>query len=49
VVIDIANWKVDLDATKAQRATLRTARGWREVPQVLWEPPAVDQGSDRKV
>ena len=45
VVIDVANWKVDIDATKAQREALRTARGWRDVPQVLWEPPQTDRPS----
>jgi N-methylhydantoinase B len=48
VVIDVGNWKVDLDATQAQRDALRTARGWREVPQVLWEPPVVGNGLGRK-
>lgn len=47
VIIDVANWKVDLDATREQRDTLRTARGWRQVPQVLWEPPAGPPPSDR--
>ena len=48
VVIDVGNWKVDLDATQAQREALRRARGWREVPQVLWEPPIAGNGSARK-
>lgn len=47
VIIDVANWKVDLDATKEKRETLRKARGWREAPQVLWVPPAMGNGPDR--
>ncbi len=46
VIIDVANWKVDLDATQEKREALRQARGWREVPQVLWEPPSF--GPERK-
>jgi N-methylhydantoinase B len=48
VIVDVANWKVDFDATKERREALRTARGWREVPQVLWEPPATGNGSEPK-
>jgi N-methylhydantoinase B len=40
VVIDPQHWTVDAAATQRLRATLRTARGWTEVPNVLWnEPP----------
>ena len=39
VVIDPQRWTVDAAATQRQRATLRTARGWTEVPTVLWEEP----------
>ena len=34
VVIDTDTWTVDRSATKAQRARMRAARGWREVPKV---------------
>lgn len=39
VVIDPQRWTVDAAATQRLRATLRTARGWTEVPTVLWEEP----------
>ena len=34
VVIDTDTWTVDRPATRARRARLRTARGWREIPKV---------------
>jgi N-methylhydantoinase B len=37
VVIDSHNWKVDEAATQRLRTEIRTARGWSEVPKVLWE------------
>ena len=37
VVIDTHNWKVDEAATQRLRTEIRTARGWSEVPKVLWE------------
>jgi N-methylhydantoinase B len=37
VVIDTHNWKVDEAATQHLRADIRAARGWAEVPKVLWE------------
>ena len=37
VVIDPHNWKVDAAATQRLRTEIRTARGWSEVPKVLWE------------
>jgi N-methylhydantoinase B len=49
VIVDVANWKVDFDATRERREALRTARGWREVPLVLREPPATGNGSEPKV
>jgi N-methylhydantoinase B len=39
VVIDPQHWTVDAAATQRLRATLRAARGWTEVPNVLWEEP----------
>jgi N-methylhydantoinase B len=39
VVIDTRNWKVDEAATKGLRSEIRAARGWSEVPKVLWEEP----------
>jgi N-methylhydantoinase B len=39
VVIDPQHWTVDDAATQRLRATLRAARGWTEVPTVLWEEP----------
>jgi N-methylhydantoinase B len=40
VVIDAHNWKVDDAATQRTRAEIRAARGWSEIPKVLWnEPP----------
>jgi N-methylhydantoinase B len=44
VVIDPQHWTVDAAATQRLRATLRAARGWTEVPTVLWEDPP--QGSE---
>jgi N-methylhydantoinase B len=44
VVIDPQHWTVDDAATQRLRATLRAARGWTEVPTVLWEEPP--QGSE---
>ena len=37
VLIDPQNWTVDTVATDKLRADIRTSRGWREVPTVLWE------------
>ncbi|HEX9867802.1 MAG TPA: hydantoinase B/oxoprolinase family protein [Candidatus Tectomicrobia bacterium] len=37
VVIDARNWKVDEAATQRLRDEIRAARGWPEVPKVLWE------------
>jgi N-methylhydantoinase B len=37
VVIDPHNWTVDAAATQRLRADIRAARGWSEVPKVLWE------------
>ena len=37
VVIDTPNWQVDAAATRRLRAEIRAARGWSEVPKVLWE------------
>jgi N-methylhydantoinase B len=37
VVIDLHNWTVDAAATQRLRADIRAARGWSEVPKVLWE------------
>jgi N-methylhydantoinase B len=39
VVIDPQHWTVDAAATQRLRATLCAARGWTEVPNVLWEEP----------
>jgi N-methylhydantoinase B len=39
VVIDPQHWKVDETATQRLRADLRAARGWSEVPKVLWDDP----------
>ena len=39
VVIDTHNWKVDDAATRRLRAEIQAARGWSEVPKVLWEDP----------
>jgi N-methylhydantoinase B len=37
VVIDAHTWKVDAASTQRLRAEMRAARGWSEVPKVLWE------------
>ena len=37
VAIDMHNWKVDEAATQRLRDEIRAARGWPEVPKVLWE------------
>jgi N-methylhydantoinase B len=39
VVIDTQNWKVDAAETQRLRDDLRAARGWSEVPKVLWDDP----------
>ena len=39
VVIDALHWKINDAATHQCRADLRAARGWSEVPKVLWEDP----------
>jgi N-methylhydantoinase B len=39
VAIDTHNWKVDEAATQRRRADIRAARGWSEVPTVLWDEP----------
>jgi N-methylhydantoinase B len=41
VVIDTHNWKVDDAATQRTRAEIRAARGWSEVPKVLWDEPHI--------
>ncbi len=40
VVIDVASWTVDVEATTQLRSSLRTSRGWTEAPQVLWDDPS---------
>jgi N-methylhydantoinase B len=40
VVIDAKTWIVDDAATQRRRVALRAARGWTEVPQVLWQAPS---------
>lgn len=37
VVIEPQTWTVDATATQRLRASMRVARGWTEVPKVLWE------------
>jgi N-methylhydantoinase B len=37
VIINTQNWTVDAAATQRLRTEIRTARGWTEVPKVLWE------------
>ncbi|MEY4679898.1 MAG: hypothetical protein RLZZ276_1547 [Pseudomonadota bacterium] len=39
VVVDVATWSVDAAATARARASIRAARGWREVPAVQREDP----------
>ncbi len=39
VVVETQTWTVDAAATHRLRAEIRAARGWIEVPQVLWEEP----------
>jgi len=41
VVIDTAAWTVDAAATRARRASIAAARGWREVPKVQREDPVL--------
>jgi N-methylhydantoinase B len=43
VVIDTRAWTVDDAATQRRRTEIRAARGWTQVPTVLWEEPP--QGS----
>jgi len=38
-VVDVATWSVDAAATARARASIRAARGWREVPAVQREDP----------
>jgi N-methylhydantoinase B len=40
VVVDTHHWKIDVAATQRLRAEIRAARGWSEVPKVLWEESA---------
>ncbi len=37
VVVDLANRTVDAAKTERRRAEIRAARGWNEVPKVLWQ------------
>ena len=37
VVVDTDAWVVDRQATDAYRADMRAARGWTDVPTVLWD------------
>lgn len=39
VIIDARRWKVDEAATQRLRADMRAARGWSEIPKVLWDEP----------
>jgi hypothetical protein len=41
VVIDTAAWTVDAAATRARRAAIAAARGWREVPKVQRHDPVL--------
>ena len=47
VVIDTETWTIDHPATEAQRARMRTTRGWRETPSVsrgaATNPPAASR------
>ena len=40
-VVLAADFAVDELATVAERERLREARGWTEVPDVLWQKPAL--------
>jgi N-methylhydantoinase B len=42
-VIDTATWTVDKTATRARRAAIAAARGWRDVPKVQREDPVLRQ------
>jgi N-methylhydantoinase B len=39
VVIDLATWTVDADATAKRRAAIKSARGWTSVPKVQRHDP----------
>jgi N-methylhydantoinase B len=39
VIIDASTWTVEAERTQQLRAALRAARGWTELPVVLWEEP----------
>jgi N-methylhydantoinase B len=39
VVIDLAAWAVDTNATARRREEIRRARGWREIPKVQRDDP----------
>jgi N-methylhydantoinase B len=39
VVIDLASWTVDAQATARRRNEIRKARGWTAVPKVQWHDP----------
>jgi N-methylhydantoinase B len=39
VVIDLAGWTVDAEATARRRNEIRKARGWTSVPRVQWHDP----------
>ena len=43
VVIDTASWTVDAAATRARRAAIAAARGWRNVPKVQRGQPLVTE------
>ena len=38
-MIDVTTWTVEAERTQQLRADLRAARGWTELPVVLWEEP----------
>jgi N-methylhydantoinase B len=39
VILDASTWTVEAERTQQLRAALRAARGWTELPVVLWEEP----------
>jgi hypothetical protein len=48
VIINASTWTVEAERTQQLRADLRAARGWTEIPVVLWEEPP-RRAADRRI
>ena len=46
VIVDTEAWCVDINGTTALREQMRSSRGWKKVPFVLWDDDGTDEALD---